>query len=187
MNKPITIYAEAVDGAAHAQFMSAMSQDFAIKGALMPDTHKGYSLPIGGVVAVEGNILPSWVGYDIGCGMCALPSSFSKDLVVANAETIFQEIYRRIPVGNKRNAQPTKVDIKGELTTEAKKICEHRGGYAAAGSLGSGNHFLEIGVDEQEQVWIIIHSGSRGVGHGIAGHYMAVAPEPTRQRKATTR
>ncbi|MES9822495.1 MAG: RtcB family protein, partial [Candidatus Thiodiazotropha sp.] len=96
---------------------------------------------------------------------------------------IFQDIYQNIPVGNKMNNRPTEVDIKGELTADAKKIFNARGGYAAAGSLGSGNHFLEIGVDEDEQVWIIIHSGSRGIGHGIAGHYMAVASGTTKAKE----
>ncbi len=182
-NKPMKIYAEMVDGAALAQFESAMAQDFSIKGALMPDTHKGYSLPIGGVIAVEGNILPSWVGYDIGCGMSALPTTFSKDAVTAATESIFRTIYQRIPVGNKNNRQPTEIHIESELTTEAKKIFTARGGFGAIGSLGSGNHFVEIGVDEDERVWVVIHSGSRGVGHGIAGHYMAVGSESDRPKE----
>ncbi len=178
-----TIYAEYVDGATLAQFESAMSQDFSIRGALMPDTHKGYSLPIGGVVAVEGNVLPSWVGYDIGCGMCALPTSISKEVVVANAKAIFDGIYRDIPVGNKVNSNPVDVDIAGELTADVQPIFKKRGGYAAISSLGGGNHFIEIGFDERDLVWIVIHSGSRGIGHGIAGHYMAVASNSDRPKE----
>lgn len=179
-DKPIKIYAERVDGAAMAQFQSAMAQDFAIKGALMPDAHKGYSLPIGGVIAVAEHILPSWVGYDIGCGMCALPTSFPKAAVVAGAQPLFHAIYQHVPVGNKVNRLPTETTIDGELTPEAKKIFAARGGWAAVGSLGSGNHFIEFGVDESDRVWLVIHSGSRGVGHGIAGHYMALAAESVR-------
>jgi tRNA-splicing ligase RtcB len=175
LDKTISIYAELLDGATLAQFESAMAQDFAIKGALMPDAHKGYSLPIGGVVAVEGNILPSWVGYDIGCGMCALPTSCSKESLEAAKEKIFQTVYQRIPVGNKVNRQPTDTTIEGKLTSEAENIFSARGGWSAVGSLGSGNHFIEFGTDENDQIWIVIHSGSRGVGHGIAGYYMALA------------
>ena len=67
--KQVKIYAEHLEPTALEQFESAMEQDFSVKGALMPDAHTGYSLPIGGVVATDGVIVPAWVGYDIGCGM----------------------------------------------------------------------------------------------------------------------
>ena len=69
MGKIIKIFGEKLDQGALDQFYSAMNQPFAVRGALLPDAHVGYSLPIGAVVATEGIILPSWVGYDIGCGM----------------------------------------------------------------------------------------------------------------------
>ncbi|MCK5345776.1 MAG: RtcB family protein, partial [Candidatus Heimdallarchaeota archaeon] len=66
LDKPIHIFAENVDGKALDQFYSAMKEEFSVAGALMPDVHAGYSLPIGAVVATEGVVIPAWVGYDIG-------------------------------------------------------------------------------------------------------------------------
>ena len=69
---------EIIDPAAIQQMQEAMNCWFAVQGALMPDTHLGYSLPIGGVVATEGQAVPAWVGYDIGCGVCAVPTTFEE-------------------------------------------------------------------------------------------------------------
>lgn len=178
MKKETKIFAEFLDEAAVAQFDDAMSQDFAVKGALMPDCHKGYSLPIGAVVATKDVIVPAWVGYDIGCGMCALKlSDVTKEDIVENSKAIFDRIYETIPVGFAKNDLGPKflpVSIAG-LTKEGKQIAMKKDYSLALGSLGGGNHFMEIGADENNNVWIIIHSGSRGVGHGIASHYMTLA------------
>lgn len=179
MNKPIKIYAEYVEGKALNQFYSAMKQDFAVKGALMPDTHTGYSLPIGAAIATDGVVLPSWVGYDIGCGMCALPLNVPKEEVQKHSKAIFDQIYRDIPVGfniNEKIERPecTKLDVQ-DLSKESREIAGKKNFMGALGSLGGGNHFIEIGADETDRVWAIIHSGSRGVGHGIAQHYMKLA------------
>ena len=165
-NKPISIFAEAAPGAALDQFYSAMKQDFSIAGALMPDTHKGYSLPIGAVVATDGVVVPSWVGYDIGCGMCAYPlPHISSKAVNTCAQGIFDALYREIPVGFSINARPTDTTLKQEdLSEEGRKIAEEKKWRLALGSLGGGNHFIEIGADDNDTVWIVIHSGSRGVG-----------------------
>lgn len=179
--KQTKIYAEHLDASALEQFESAMEQEFSIKGALMPDAHTGYSLPIGGVVATDGVIIPAWVGYDIGCGMCALPTSFSADAVRENSKAIFNEIYERVPVGFNVNQHPTDCHLNpDDLTELGRKAFNTRKGFRAIGSLGGGNHFIEIGKDETGRVWVIIHSGSRGVGHGIAAAYMTIASsDPT--------
>lgn len=178
----IKIFAEYIDGKALDQFYSAMKQDYVVKGALMPDAHAGYSLPIGAAVATECVVVPAWVGYDIGCGMCAVKTSFIKDDVASNSKKIFDQIYRDVPVGFSINSKNSEVnlDIK-DLSKEAADIAEEKNWLKAAGSLGGGNHFIEIGYAEDMSVWIVIHSGSRGVGHGIAAHYMRVAsgtPKP---------
>lgn len=174
--KKIKIYAENIEPTALEQFKSAMEQDFAIQGALMPDAHTGYSLPIGGVIATDGVIVPAWVGYDIGCGMCAVPTSFGVDAVKENSKAIFDEIYKHIPVGFSVNEQPIESHLNpDELMELGRKAFDSRKGFFALGSLGSGNHFIEIGKDQNSQIWIIIHSGSRGVGHGIATEYMRLA------------
>lgn len=176
-DKPYRIFAEFIEKAALSQFESAMQQPFTIRGALMPDAHVGYSLPIGAVVATDGVVLPSWVGYDIGCGMCALPTTFAADTIRELSQPIFSELYRAIPVGFNHNAQDTQWDYKpmhprsGVLQTIFDK-----NGLKQLGSLGGGNHFIEIGAAAATgEVWIIIHSGSRGIGHTVATHYMSFA------------
>ena len=174
--KPHVIYSDAIDGKAMSQFFDALKQEWVVKGALMPDAHAGYSLPIGAVVATEGVVLPSWVGFDIGCGMLAVQTSFDAEPVRAHAKGIFNRIYRDVPTGfshNKR-ADPW---VAGEALPSSKAvqgILKHKG-MGDLHSLGGGNHFIELGADESGQVWIVIHSGSRNLGHSVATHYMKVA------------
>ncbi|MFK5891896.1 MAG: RtcB family protein [Pseudomonadota bacterium] len=169
------IYADGLEDAALDQFNSAMSQPFSVYGALMPDAHTGYSLPIGAVVATKDVVLPAWVGYDIGCGMCALKlDGISRLDIEKNSNIIFDMIYRLIPVGFNVNENNTKYSLDG-LTEKAKEIAIRKKYKRALGSLGGGNHFIEIGYDNVDNIWVVIHSGSRGVGHGIAAHYMTLA------------
>ncbi len=173
--KSSKIYAEVVDKNAMAQFNDAMAQDFVVSGALMPDVHLGYSLPIGSVVATKDVIVPAWVGYDIGCGMCALKlKGISKEEVINNKDEIFNKIYERVPVGRKINETESNYSTTG-LTEVSAKIAHQKNYKKVLGSLGSGNHFIEIGYDHDDCVWVVVHSGSRGVGHGIGSHYMALA------------
>lgn len=177
LNKPYKIYARTLEDSALQQFIDVMSLDSVVKGALMPDAHTGYSLPIGGVVAVKDMVYPAFVGYDIGCGMCALPFPYAKaDEVRAKAPEIHAEILKRIPTGPKHHPEdqfwggavlhnPTEMAMKEFLKKGRRQI----------GTLGGGNHFIEVGVDQHDVVWAIIHSGSRNFGHHIASHYMKLA------------
>lgn len=169
------IYAEVLEQTALDQFKSAMNNHFVLDGALMPDAHAGYALPIGAVVATKNVVVPSWVGYDIGCGMCALRlDGIDKDEVMKNSDEIFDLIYKYVPVGFSVNGKETNYSLDG-LTDVGKEIAEKKKYKLALGSLGGGNHFIEIGHDESDNVWVVIHCGSRGVGHGIATHYMKLA------------
>lgn len=175
MQKEINIFAEVLEPEALEQFESAMSQPFAVKGALMPDAHAGYSLPIGAVVATDGVILPAWVGYDIGCGMCAVPTTFKRDAVTKYAVGIFNSIYSAIPVGFSHNQKASVWDFSALAHTTALAAIFAKNGLRQLASLGGGNHFIEIGYGEDDAIWVIIHSGSRGVGHAVATHYMKLA------------
>jgi len=179
--KQTKIFAEVLEDTAMDQFNSAMEQPFTVSGALMPDAHAGYSLPIGAVVATDGMVLPAWVGYDIGCGMCALRlDGIDADEVEANSKDVFDLIYKYIPVGFNVNEQGKEYGLDG-LTDKGKEIAKTKKHDRALGSLGGGNHFIEVGRDEEGNTWVVIHSGSRGVGHGIAAHYMTVASsDPTK-------
>lgn len=175
--KPYKIFAEVLEQGALDQFESAMQQDFAVQGALMPDAHFGYSLPIGAAVATKDVVVPAWVGYDIGCGMCAVPTSFEAADVREMAKDIFDDIYEAVPVGFSHNQKPSAWDALRGCIPYTHKLEEifARDGLKQLGTLGGGNHFIEVGADETERVWIIIHSGSRGIGHAVASHYMRLA------------
>ena len=173
-SKPYRIFAEVLEQGALDQFADFMAQDWVVKGALMPDAHTGYSLPIGGVIACDGVVSPQAVGYDIGCGMCALPTTYSAIEVRANADKIFASIYRAIPTGFNHN-QKSGIWETASPRTEKMQAIFDKNGLRQLGSLGGGNHFIEVGVDETDKVWIIIHSGSRGIGHATATHYMKLA------------
>ncbi len=173
--KPHKIYGKNIEQQALDQFYSALAQEYSVCGALMPDAHTGYSLPIGAVIATDEVILPSWVGYDIGCGMCALPTSFAKNDIAHHAKDIFQSIYSSIPTGfahNRRDSQWSYTQYPG---SEVLNTLFRKNGLKQLGSLGSGNHFIEIGCSDNNQIWVIIHSGSRNLGHAIASHYMKLA------------
>jgi len=173
--KPVAIFADIIESKAVDQFNSAMAQPFAVAGAVMPDVHAGYSLPIGSVIATDKVIVPSWVGYDIGCGMCAYPlKGVSKLAVQEHAKSIFNAIYDRIPVGPRINTEQIGYSLDG-MSDAGASIAIKKKYTQVIGSLGGGNHFIEVGADENDQVWIVIHSGSRGVGHALASHYMACA------------
>lgn len=174
-NKPYKIFAEHLEQGALDQFESAMNQDFVTRGALMPDSHQGYSLPIGAVVETDGVIVPAWVGYDIGCGMCAIRTSFCCQEVQLNSQKIFEEIYKKIPVGFSHNAKPSEWNYSYLDVSDTTAKIFAKNGLNQLCSLGGGNHFIEIGYDEDWCVWIIIHSGSRGIGHAVASHYMRIA------------
>jgi len=174
LNKPFKIFAEVLEQGAIDQFIDFMEQPWVVKGALMPDAHTGYSLPIGAVIACNGMVSPQAVGYDIGCGMCALQTGFKVSEIQDNAKAIFNQIYRDVPVGFNHN----KVDAEWSnipTMTEATAKIFSKNGLRQLGTLGGGNHFIEIGVDEHDFVWIIVHSGSRGIGHAVASYYMGVA------------
>lgn len=169
------IYAEHLEQNVLDQFYGALEQDYVIKGALMADAHLGYSLPIGGVIATKDVIVPSWIGFDIGCGCSAVKMMVHKDEV--DAGKIFKKIYETIPVGFNHNKKPDEwFDIKDyKISDTLKTIFKERNGLHQIGTLGGGNHFIEIGYDEDNYVWIVIHSGSRGIGHAVATHYMRLA------------
>lgn len=183
-DKPYKIFAEVLEQEALNQFESAMQQPFVVRGALMPDAHAGYSLPIGAVVATDGVVLPAWVGYDIGCGMCALPTTYDADTIREKAKEIFDGIYKAVPVGFSHNARDTEwADSNTLPRTERMQEIFDKNGLRQLGTLGGGNHFAEVGEDETGKVWIVIHSGSRGIGHTTATHYMRIASGDRKARE----
>ncbi len=179
IKKPYKIFADVntIEFGALQQFVDTMNQPSVTYGALMPDAHQGYTVPIGCVFSSDGVIFPSAVGYDLGCGCCAISTTFDAQEVRANAQKIYDTLMNHVPVGfNHRGVRhPLYKEDLTNISQDMHQIYLEKQGWLHCGTLGGGNHFLEVGVDDTDIVWIIIHSGSRGVGHGCAEHYMKLA------------
>ncbi|KJQ53812.1 RtcB family protein [Microbacterium sp. SA39] len=152
--------------------------------ALMPDTHLGKGATVGSVIPTLGAIIPAAVGVDIGCGMIAVRTQFSKgDLDGRELSELREQIERAIPLSAGRynnkvvaTAEPRIAEL--EALAEKNEFDPEK--YAKnwrlqLGTLGSGNHFIEVSVDELDRVWLFLHSGSRGVGNKIAMKHISVA------------
>lgn len=150
--------------------------------AVMPDCHLGKGATVGSVIATDKAIIPAAVGVDIGCGMIAVKTKFFAKDLPANLERLRQSIERRIPlgpgIGNKNITDSAADRIKGLEWSAKKNYSEvDKHWHNALGTLGGGNHFIEISLDENEQVWAVLHSGSRGVGNKIALRHIKVAQD----------
>lgn len=177
IDKPHKVYAEVLESGAIKQFKEVMKEDWVLRGALMPDAHQGYTLPIGGVVETLNMISPSFVGVDIGCGVCAQPTSFNANDIFDRRYQLRKNIKQQIPLGFRHHKHTQSWREYADLpkTDWFNWMFYAKGGLKQLGTLGGGNHFIEVGVDEHAKVWIIIHSGSRNVGSTTANHYIALA------------
>src|SRR5690554_5526248 len=150
--------------------------------AIMPDTHQGYGMPIGAVLATQGAIIPNAVGVDIGCGMCALRTSLT-DITTNDLKEVIKIIRDTVPVGfnhhTERQDEAWMPERKGELPIVAQ---EYESALYQIGTLGSGNHFIEIQKGSDGYIWIMVHSGSRNIGYTVANHYHKKAVEETKKR-----
>jgi tRNA-splicing ligase RtcB len=157
--------------------------------ALMPDAHLGKGATVGSVIPTEGAIIPAAVGVDIGCGMMAVRTQFSADDVAGrNLAVLHEQISRAVPLSagryNKKlreTAAPRVEELRG--LPGADQADAAMGNWPLQlGSLGSGNHFIEVSLDEADRVWLFLHSGSRGVGNRLASKHIRVAQEQCRAR-----
>lgn len=178
MRKDIKIFSNTIEDEAIRQFNEAMDLDCNVQGALMPDAHAGYTLPIGAVIKSDGYVFPSYVGYDIGCGMCAVNIDITKDDI--NLEQLKKHIIDSIPLGSNKHKEKQNINISKDsynISDFAKYRIEDTGIYQI-GTLGGGNHFIEVGESQNNKsIWIVIHSGSRGLGYKIADYYMSLATQ----------
>jgi tRNA-splicing ligase RtcB (3'-phosphate/5'-hydroxy nucleic acid ligase) len=148
--------------------------------AVMPDCHFGKGSTVGSVIPTKGGVIPAAVGVGIGCGMIAVETIFSASQLPDNLRRLETGIERRIPLGaGGKNSKitPTAASRIKKLTTEARGVnySNYSDWEAQLGTLGSGNHFVEVCLDENQHVWLVLHSGSRGVGNKIASHHIKIA------------
>ncbi len=175
---PIKLWLDDIEEGALEQAKNMANLPFSIHHiAIMPDSHQGYGMPIGGVLATKGVIVPNAVGVDIGCGMCALKTSLHEtDTKIL--KKIMGKIRKLVPVGfnHHKERQDENLMPSNENIVEGG-IVERQ--YTAAlkqiGTLGGGNHFIEIQKGSDGNIWIMIHSGSRNIGLKVAEHYNRVA------------
>jgi tRNA-splicing ligase RtcB (3'-phosphate/5'-hydroxy nucleic acid ligase) len=176
---PIKMWLDDMEEGALEQARNLANLPFVFKWiSIMPDSHQGYGMPIGGVMATEKVIIPNAVGVDIGCGMCAVKTSLT-DIDLPTLKKIMGKIREAIPVGfNKhkgnqdRDFMPPQDPVIGKYPVIA---FEFENALKQVGTLGGGNHFIEIQKGDDGHIWIMIHSGSRALGFKTAKHYNNLA------------
>lgn len=183
---PIKLWLDDIEDGALEQARNLANLPFAFNHiAIMPDSHQGYGMPIGGVLATKEVIIPNAVGVDIGCGMCAIQTSLTK-IDTETLKRIMGIIRKEIPVGFGHHNEKQDISLMPVLEyeglpemsdVEAYPIVsrEFNKALKQIGTLGGGNHFIEIQKGSDGYIWIMIHSGSRNFGLQIANYYNDVA------------
>jgi tRNA-splicing ligase RtcB (3'-phosphate/5'-hydroxy nucleic acid ligase) len=185
ISKRLMNWASILDDKARAQAERTASMPFVFPHvALMPDAHLGKGATVGSVIPTLGAIIPAAVGVDIGCGMIALRTQFTLDDIKARGglTRLREAIERAIPL----SAGVYNSRVYDDQTTARIDELERREAADSAeqiapnwrfqlGSLGSGNHFIEVSLDEADRVWLFLHSGSRGVGNKLAQRHIKIA------------
>jgi tRNA-splicing ligase RtcB (3'-phosphate/5'-hydroxy nucleic acid ligase) len=145
--------------------------------ALMADHHKGYAVPIGGVVAYKNSISPSGVGYDIACGNKAVLTDFQGSELREHIKKIMDDVWNQIAFGiGRKNEERVDHDLfdsdawKADAVAPLKQMARQQ-----LGTVGSGNHYVDLFTDEEDRVWIGVHFGSRGLGHKTATWFLKQA------------
>jgi len=148
--------------------------------ALMPDGHQGYGMPIGGVIACNSVVIPNAVGVDIGCGMAVVKTTLT-EITISELKTIMSGIRKRIPVGFSHHKRMQDFSLMPELTDEKIVSEQYLSASRQLGTLGGGNHFIEIQKGSDGHIWIMIHSGSRNLGYKVAKYYNEIAKEANKK------
>lgn len=192
---PIKMWTQGVpvDDKAREQLLKTARMPFIHKHlAVMPDVHVGKGSTIGSVIPTKGAIIPAAVGVDIGCGMMAVQTSLTANDLPDSLGHIRSAIERAVPHGRTAgrgrrdkgswgNVPKSTEQAWAHLDAGFQRICEsaprikNTNNIVHLGTLGTGNHFIEICLDENDQVWFMLHSGSRGVGNAIGNHFITLA------------
>lgn len=178
---PVQIWTKDVDAKSEQQLLNTASLPCVFHHvAAMPDVHFGIGSTVGSVIATKHAVIPAAVGVDIGCGMIAAKLPFPASWLPDNLKALRSEIERTIPVGFNQHASPVAEALEwmpmndfwllpdGVQSRLLKSLCQ-------LGTLGGGNHFVELCLDTEQGVWVMLHSGSRNIGNEIAKHHIETA------------
>ena len=186
---PVKVYTDEIEGSARQQLLNVATLPFVHHHvAAMPDVHTGIGATVGSVIATHRAIIPAAVGVDIGCGMMAARLSLTADaLDEKRLRLVFNQIGRDVPVGRAQHreeraageaAGPFEAGLRGILEKHpgVRKACGKSTSWVLQmGTLGGGNHFIELCLDDEGRVWIMLHSGSRGIGNAIGTYFIDLA------------
>ncbi|MDB5905123.1 MAG: hypothetical protein JWM26_4001 [Betaproteobacteria bacterium] len=186
---PVKIFTDDIDDGARQQLVNLSKLPIIHHHvAAMPDVHVGIGATVGTVIATDRAIIPAAVGVDLGCGMIAARTSLSADqLDEKSLRRVYDQITRDVPVGRdqhkagrelKHAVAPFGGEVRRILDSHpqiAKRFKRTQNWAQQMGTLGGGNHFIEVCLDESDRVWVMLHSGSRGIGNAIGSYFIELA------------
>lgn len=191
---PVWVWTNDIDLKSSDQLRNVANLPFVFHHvAAMPDVHAGMGATIGSVIATKGAVIPAAVGVDVGCGMLAARTNLKmKELDARGLGKLLNEITKRVPLGfAQRNKDNICSDVCQAFEEPLQAILQREPHIldalvksdwrAQLGSLGSGNHFIEICFDENDDVWIMLHTGSRGIGNIMASYFIMKAKEQAKE------
>jgi tRNA-splicing ligase RtcB len=188
---PIKAWTDTIEYSALDQLKNLARMPFIAKNgvAVMPDVHAGIGATVGSVIASHKAIIPAAVGVDIGCGMNAVRLSLKASDLPESLKAVRDQIERDVPVGFSMHQRDRDIESnwgeRGELYNRWLDLFAEFPGLKAKsdntaaqlGTLGGGNHFIEVCLDEKQDVWVVLHSGSRGTGNAIGRYFIEKAKE----------
>lgn len=185
---PIHLWADSIEDSALEQAKALANLPFAVRVAVMADAHLGYGMPVGAVLATENEILPYGVGGDIGCGMLAVQVKLEAGGISKESlASLRRSILTCVPVGNAARGKDdpvrhsfTRTELydrirRAENAADGSRVLDAEKIAAQMGTLGGGNHFIELQTDEEGWLWVMLHSGSRHMGQQVVRHYHSLA------------
>ncbi len=175
---PIKVWGAGIDDAAIEQARNLANLPFVFRHiAIMPDAHVGYGMPIGGVLAAAGQVIPHAVGLDIGCGVRAWRTGIPAEEFRRHRDAVLNDIQRSVPQGFDwhRESQAHRTGLFDSVPAVPTIHAQLDRAVRQVGTLGGGNHFIEVQRDPDGVTWVMVHSGSRNLGKQIAEHYDAIA------------